>query len=240
MNDLLIPFVAIITLACSVIGTLAGFGISTLMVPVMVLIIPYQEALLLVGIIHFFGDISRMFFFRHGLRWKLLLTFGISGIIASFFGARFTSSLPAHMPIQILAIFLFLYSFYLLANQSWKFPKKTSVEVAGGAVSGFMAGLIGLGGSVRGPFLAPFNLPKEVYIFTAGALGFLIDTTRIGTYLYHGQTIPSNLLWGLLIFIPCSFIGAFFAKQFSNKIPEQRFRQFISAILFIIAIKLLI
>lgn len=240
MNDLLIPFIAIITIASSIIGTLAGFGISTIMLPIMVLIIPYQQALLIVGIISIFGDISRMIFFRQGLHWRLLLTFGISGIIASFLGARFSVLLPTDIPIRILGLFLFVYSYYLLTNQSLKLPRTKRAEVAVGGISGFLSGLIGLGGDTRGPFLAPFSLSKDVYIFTAGAIGFLIDSTRIGTYLYQGHSTSPLLLWGLFIFIPCSFIGAFFAKQFASKIPEQRFRQFASGILFIIAVKLMI
>lgn len=238
MNELLIPIIAIITLVSSIIGTLAGFGLSTIMMPIVVLLIPYKETLLLVGIIHFFSDISKMVYFRTGLRWKLLLTFGLSGIIASFIGAKFAYLLPGQLPSKILGIFLFFYSMYLLTNQSWDLPKKTATEIIGGAASGFLAGLIGIGGATRSAFLAPLNLTRDVYIFTAGAIGFLVDSTRITTYLAQGQTLPSGMIWGMLIFIPMSFLGGFIAKQYSNKIPEYRFRQFISAMLFIFAITL--
>lgn len=240
MSELLIPIIAIVTLGSSIIGTLAGFGISTIMMPVLAFLLPYQEALLLVGIVHFFGDISKMIYFRKGLRWHLLITFGLSGIIASFVGARFAYLLPGQMPTRILGIFLFIYSVYLLTNQSWKLPKKTGTEIVGGAISGFLAGLVGIGGATRSAFLAPFNLTKEVYIFTAGAIGFLVDSTRITTYLAQGQTLSTQLLLGMIIFIPMSFLGGFIAKQFANKIPENRFRQFISAMIFFLSITLII
>ena len=42
----------LITLAASIVGTLAGFGISTVMVPVLVMFLPLKEALLLVAVVH--------------------------------------------------------------------------------------------------------------------------------------------------------------------------------------------
>ena len=74
-----IALIALLTFVGSLVGTLTGFGTSTVMVPVLVMFYPLPQALLLVGIIHWFGDIWKMLLFRSGVRWRLVLLFGVPG-----------------------------------------------------------------------------------------------------------------------------------------------------------------
>jgi len=57
--------IAAITFIAAVFGTGTGFGISTIMVPVILFFYPLPAALLFVGIIHFTGDIWKVLFFKH-------------------------------------------------------------------------------------------------------------------------------------------------------------------------------
>jgi len=57
---------------------------------------------------------------------------------------------------------------------------------------------------------------------------------------WSGTTLPNKLWWGLLIFVPFSFIGAQLAKKIIDKIPQNRFRMVIAIFLFLVGIKLLI
>ena len=51
-------------------------------------------------------------------------------------------------------------------------PQTNATALTGGALYGMSAGIFfGVGGAVRGAFLVTYDLPKEVYIFTAGAIG---------------------------------------------------------------------
>ena len=82
-----IVFLSVVVFIASAIGTLTGFGVSTVMLPVAMLFYPYQEALMFVGIIHWFGNIWKLVLFRQSIQWKLILCFGIPGIGASYLGA---------------------------------------------------------------------------------------------------------------------------------------------------------
>ena len=55
----------------SAVGTVSGFGVSTLMVPVMLFFLPYPETLLFVGLVHWFSDVIAGF--ALGLFWMTLL-----------------------------------------------------------------------------------------------------------------------------------------------------------------------
>jgi uncharacterized membrane protein YfcA len=103
-----------------------------------------------------------------------------------------------------------------------------------------LAGLFGMGGAVRGLFLTSFDLPKAVYIATAGAIALTIDTTRLTTYFAKGARLPNLLLWGLLLFIPASFLGAKIAQRIVGKIRQKHFRQVVAVFLFLVGIKLLL
>lgn len=235
-QELLLVFV---TLAASLVGTASGFGTSTIMIPVLSLSMPLPAALLFVGVIHLCGDVWKVILFRRGLIWRLVLGFGLSGIIASYFGATF-SLYAAAMPLKkALGVFLILYVVFLFVKRDWALPKTHGTAVCGGLLSGFFAGFFGVGGAVRGAFLAAYDLPKDVYVFTSGVIALFIDLTRVYRYVSGGTRIEGDLLHALLLCIPVSFIGAWLAKRFLQKLPQRSFRFLVGLFLALVGLVLL-
>ncbi len=230
----------VLIFVASGVGTSSGFGTSTVMIPVMTLFLPLPITLLFVGIIHLCGDIWKVLLFKRGFEWKLVLGFGISGIVASFLGASLSLHAQALPLKRILGAFLILYVVYLLVKREWSLPKTHATAVFGGSLSGLFAGFFGIGGAVRGAFLMAFNLPKEVYIFTSGLIALFIDVTRISRYIWGGTRLEQNLLLALLAGIPFSFIGAYLAKRFLDRLPQKMFRVFVSFFVALVGAKLLI
>ncbi len=235
-----IALLSIVVVAAGFVGTLTGFGTSTIMVPVMLLYYPMPQTLLFVGIIHWFGDIWKIVFFKKGFDFKLILCFGIPGIAASYLGAFLVFEINTALLSRLLGGFLILYVVYIYLKPSFKIKENPVTAVIGGTGSGFLAGIFGMGGAVRGLFLSAFNLPKETYIATAGAIALFIDTTRNITYYKQGSRLETLLFWGMLLFIPTSFVGAKLAKMVVNKIPQKYFRIVVVTFLFLIGLKLLI
>ena len=232
--------ICLLTLIAAGVGTATGFGTSTIMIPVLILFVPLPVSLLFVGIIHLCGDIWKVLLFKRGLDWKLILCFGISGIITSFLGA----SLSFHaeeLPLKnILGAFLILYVIFLFVKRQWALPKTSGTAVCGGLLSGLFAGFFGVGGAIRGAFLTAYNLPKEVYIFTSGLIALFIDVTRVSRYIWGGTHLEENLLPALIACIPISFLGAYAAKKFLDKLPQRYFRIFVGIFLALVGMKLLI
>lgn len=235
-----IPILTVVVIVASCVGTITGFGTSTIMVPALLLYYPAPQTLLFVGIIHWFGDIWKLLLFRKGFQWKLILSFGIPGVAATFLGALLVFKLSPLVLSKILGTFLIVYVVYLFAKGSFRIKRSLLAGVCGGALSGFLAGVFGIGGAVRGLFLMAFDLPKAVYIATAGAIALFIDTTRLTTYFLKGARIEELLLWGLLLFIPASFLGAKIAQRIVEKIPQQYFRKIVAVFLLLVGIKLIL
>jgi uncharacterized protein len=237
---MIIVILTIVTVISGAIGTLTGFGISTLMVPVVLIFFPLPQTLLLVGVIHWFGNIWKMVLFKKGINWKIILAFGVPGVIASFFGAQIVLTTPEHVLLRVLGGLLMVYAIALLYKQKLRVPKSHPVAVTGGALSGLMAGIFGIGGAIRSAFLAAFNLEKSVYIATSGAIGLAIDSTRIVTYVASGIRLERDVLISLLVLIPASFVGATLAKRISLGMPKGKFRNVVLIFLLLIGMKLLI
>lgn len=228
------------TFIASTIGTTTSFGTSTFMVPVLGFFYPFGVTLLFTGVIHWFGNIWKMLFFRGGRQWKLVFLFGIPGIVASYLGAKLIPDLPEVLLSRLLGVFFILYVIFLFKNQDWKISANKPTAVIGGLLSGFSSGIFGVGGAIRAAFLAAFNLKKEVFIFTAGAIGIFIDSGRVVKYVLDGVRLENGLLLALALAVPMSFLGGLVGKKITNKIPQKSFRAVIAVALFLMAVKYVI
>ncbi len=232
--------VAFLTVLASGVGTLTGFGTSTILVPALLIIFPLPKTLLLVGVIHWFGNVWKVWLFRSSLQWKILLAFGVPGIAASIAGASLVIRAPQTRMTNIMGFFLVGYALFLILKPNFKLRQNILIASSGGALSGFMAGIFGIGGAVRSAFLSLFDLPREIYIFTAGAIALAIDSARLATYWAEGARLETLLLGGLLLFVPASFLGAKIAQRLAAGIPQKRFRPIVMAFLFLVGIRLLL
>ena len=235
-----IAYITILVLIASMVGTMTGFGTSTIMVPIFLLFSPLPQTLLFVGIIHWFGDLWKILLFKKGLNWKLILGFGIPGIIASCIGASLTFQISERILMKVLGGFLLAYVIFLFLKPGFRLAKNEKIMITGGALSGFFAGIFGVGGAIRATFLTAFDLPKAVYLATAGSIALLVDSTRIITYIRGGTRLEPMLLWGMVVFIPISFLGAKIAKRIVTHIPQKSFRLFITIFLALIGLYFLI
>ena len=141
-------------------ATLAGFGSSTLLIPVAMHSMDVKTAIFLVACFHLFNNIFKVKLFWKKIDFKTFLLFGIPSIIFAFGGAYLVSVIPVNTIMIAVAIFLIVFSLYSLLNPKFALKKTRTNAVVGGSTSGLLAGLMGLGGAIRSTFLISFNLPN--------------------------------------------------------------------------------
>jgi uncharacterized membrane protein YfcA len=226
-------FLAIALLA-EIIGTVVGFGSSTIALPLALLFFDFGTALVLVAFLHIFGNLSRVGFFRYGLDPRLLLRFGLPSVLATIVGALLVVRTPPEVLKGILGLFLMVYVLV-----SWRrtlnFHPTLGTAVTGGAVSGFFAGLIGTGGALRGAFLTAFNLPRETYIATAAAIALLVDLTRLPLYLREGFLEPRFYALIPALFV-VAILGSYVGRSLVRHIAQMYFRRVVLLALFLIGV----
>jgi hypothetical protein len=219
-----------------VIGTIAGFGSSTIFLPLALFFVDFKTALILVAFFHIFGNLGRITFFRQGLDKRLLLIFGVPSVLLTFLGALLVNYAPSDLLKLVLGIFLLIFSITSIIKPDFKFNPSKKNAVIGGSISGFLAGLIGTGGAIRGAFLAAFNLRKNVYIATAAAIALAVDVTRIPVYLGSGFLEPQFYSSIPLLFI-IAIAGSYLGKKIVDKIPQTIFRKVVLVAITLIGLK---
>src|SRR3989344_8510614 len=140
-----------------VIGTVAGFGSSTIFLPLALFFVDFKTALVIVAFFHIVGNLGRITFFRHGLDKKLIFLFGVPSVILTIAGALLVNHAPQELLKLLLGVFLLLFSIAALVKPGFTFKPEPRNAVIGGGLSGFLAGLIGTGGALRGAFLTSFG-----------------------------------------------------------------------------------
>ncbi len=219
-----------------IVGTMAGFGSSTIFLPLALFFVDFRIALILVALFHMSGNIGRLAFFRQGFEGKLAIAFGVPSVLLTAVGALSVNYLPQELLKLMLGIFLMLFSVASFLRPELRLRASDSNAVLGGSLSGFLAGLIGTGGAIRGAFLTAFRLPKEKYVATAAVVSLAVDFTRIPVYFASGFLEERFYYFIPLLFI-VAIAGSFVGKKLVDRIEQKTFRRLVLAAIGIVSLK---
>ena len=236
LEDILFFVVAFIS---EVIGAIAGFGSSTIFLPLALFFVDFETALILVAISHIFGNLGRINFFRHGIDKKIIATFGIPSILFSLLGASIVGILSQDILKVILGAFLIIISALFLVKPSLKVPTNRNIVIAGGGISGLITGLVGTGGALRATFLTGFNLEKTKYIATAAVIALGTDATRIPLYLSQGFLLQ-HYYYYIPILAATAIGGSYIGKKIVGKIDQNIFRKIVLIAIILVRINFII
>ncbi|HEX5904915.1 MAG TPA: sulfite exporter TauE/SafE family protein [Candidatus Nitrosocosmicus sp.] len=236
LEDILFFVVAFIS---EVIGAIAGFGSSTIFLPLALFFVDFETALILVAISHIFGNLGRINFFRHGIDKKIIATFGIPSILFSLLGASIVGILSQDILKVILGAFLIIISALFLVKPSLKVPTNRNIVIAGGGISGLITGLVGTGGALRATFLTGFNLEKTKYIATAAVIALGTDATRIPLYLSQGFLLQ-HYYYYIPILAATAIGGSYIGKKIVGKIDQNIFRKIVLIAIILVSINFII
>lgn len=227
-----------VALGAEIIGTIAGFGSATILVPVATAFFDIKTAIALVGFFHFFGQLIDGFLFRKYIIWKIGILFAILGVLCSFIGALLIAYVSSRLIEIGLGVFLTLYSLFSLLGKKIIFPPGNAPLILAGGLIGFIAGVFGTAGALRTAALSTLNLKKEHFLGTSFAIAFLVDLTRISVY-YGSGMLTLDYYWWFSIF-GVAFVGSMIGKKIVFKIPGPVFYRFIYGALFLAGVKFLI
>ena len=226
-------------LIAEIIGTMAGFGSSTIFLPLALLFVDIKTAIVLVAIFHLFGNLSRIIFFRQGFDKRMILQFGVPSVLLSLLGAFLIGVLPQPILKLILGIFLITTSASFLIKPGLKIPANTSTFIAGGGATGFITALVGTGGALRATLLQGFNIEKVKYIATAATIALATDATRIPVYLSQGFLTEQYYLY-LPILFGTALVGSFIGRKIVRRIDQEKFRKIVLVAIILVSIKFII
>ncbi len=225
----------VLLLVAEVLGTIGGFGSSMLVMPIASFFLPFDQALGLTALFHVFSNAAKILLFRDGLHKRLLLTMGLPAVIGVVIGARLTAFLPGATMELALSISLVLLAALLLAMPVLRVRSSTRNAAIGGGASGFIAGLVGTGGAIRGLVLAAFDLEKNAFISTSAWIDLGVDLSR--TAVYAGQGYLTDRVW---TFLPgmavVSLTGTWLGRWVLGRVSQERFRRIVLFLVIAVAL----
>lgn len=229
----------LLALIAEVIGTISGFGSSVFFVPVAAYFFDFHSVLGITALFHVFSNLSKIYFFKRGVNWKIVLYLGIPAILFVSFGAYLSKFFDSTLLEVILAFFLIGFSILFLLAQNFIINPTHTNSIIGGSISGFVAGLLGTGGAIRGMTLAAFNLNKDVFIATSAFIDFGVDLSRGVIYFSNGFMHWHDMKY-VLILIVVSIVGTYIGKMVLDKVSETTFKRIVLFVILGIGITTLI
>lgn len=213
----------VLALLCEVIGTVSGFGSSILFVPLASMFFEFKYVLGITAVFHVFSNLSKIYFFHKGIDKKILLQLGIPAVLFVALGAFLTTFINQKKLELAMNIMLLLLSVYLVFNINKKLKMSNKNLVVGGVASGFLAGLVGTGGAIRGLVLASFSLEKNVFLATSALIDLGVDSTRAVIYINNGF-FKKEFLITIPFLITVSILGTWIGKRILAHVNEILFR----------------
>jgi uncharacterized membrane protein YfcA len=233
----------------------SGFGLGTLLMPVMAIFFPIDIAILLTAWVHLANNLIKFGFYYKSISWKILLRFAPTAIIGAYLGSHLLQQIEKmNSPLSIpswhieTSIFQMILGFLLgvFAIIEWlpkekRFNFPTSVLPIGGAISGFFGGLSGHQGALRSAFLIRAELSKEVLIGTGIVIATCIDVTRIYQYLGNqSYTVLQTNASILISATAVAFLGVFLAQRWIQKVTIAWLQKSIAFFLIIFSVAMML
>lgn len=223
MGDNLVYFV-LLALVAEVLGTVGGFGSSLFFVPIAGFFFDFHSVLGITALFHVSSNLSKIALFRKSVDRRIIIAMGVPAVLCVIVGALASKYVATRQLELALSVFLIVLSVVLLLKKDLKLAPTVGLSVAGGGISGFLAGLVGTGGAVRGIVLASFGLSAEVFIVTSAMIDMAIDSSRAVVYYFNGF-VHKDDMYLIPILLAVSIAGTYGGKLLLKFIPEQWFRR---------------
>jgi len=224
LSNFTIAVFLFLAILAEILGTVGGFGSSIYFVPLAEYFLDFQTVLGITALFHVSSNLTKIGLFRKGIDPRILIYLGIPAVLFVILGAalsRYVKKETFELSISILLVILGL---ALLLFRNLKLNINPVNSITGGALSGFVAGLMGTGGAIRGLVLSAFQLEKEVYIASSAIIDLGVDVSRSVVYVMNGY-VHNDILYLVPLLILVSLIGTYLGKLILNRIPSERFQK---------------
>lgn len=231
--------VLVVGVIAGAIAAIAGFGIGSLLTPILSLSLGTKLAVAVVSFPHFIATGVRFWMLRTHVDKKILLYFGLTSVIGGLTGALLHTIFGNPALTVIFGGILCFAGFMGATNLSDKLRLHGATAWIAGAVSGFLGGLVGNQGGIRSAAMLGFNVPKESFVATATAVALIVDVARMPVYLWgEWEAILANGKWIALATVG-TLAGTFVGTKLLRRLPEQTFRRIVYYLILLLGVFML-
>ena len=231
MIEFILLFIA--AFAAAAISGAAGFGGALLLLPLLVSTVCVAQAVPLLTVAQFIGNLSRVGFGYRQIHWKPVAFFLLGAIPLSIVGALSFVQMPKDLVTRAIGaailVFVALKYFGVL-----KFKGGPTLLVTGGGVAGFLSGMVGSAGPLGAAIFLSLGLPPVAYIASEATTALAMHGVK--TVVYQKYIPLDRELWFLAALMGGAMIlGTWSAKRIIERMPRATFQRFVAVLLAIIA-----
>jgi uncharacterized protein len=233
-------FFAIVSFVSGAIASIAGFGIGSLLTPLLATKTGIGLAVAGVSIIHLVGTVLRFFVLRKHLSRSVFISFGLTSAVGGLAGALLHNVLQNVALTIVFGLLLVAAGLSGLTGVSERIRIKGVAIWLAGAASGLFGGLVGNQGGIRSAAMLSFKLERDQFVATATGIALMVDVARVPVYL----TTQWHSLVGVRVLIAVGIIGVVLGtlagKRVLERLPQNAFKKTVAAIILAIGILVLV
>lgn len=213
------------------IASITGFGIGSVLTPLLAISVGTRLAVAAISIPHFFATVLRFWRLRSFVDKAVLVRFGIPSAAGGLTGALLHNVAANRALGVVFGLLLVFVGVSELSGLSRRMRFGNAMGLVAGAVSGFFGGLVGNQGGIRSAALLGFDMDKQAFVATATATGVIVDAARMPAYfLTQGRQI-SAIRVIVIIATLGAIIGTVFGERVLRRLPERLFRRIVAVLI---------
>jgi uncharacterized protein len=226
--------------AAGAIAAVSGFGIGSVLTPVVSTQIDTRLAVAIVSIPHFTGTLLRFVRMRRHMNRSVALTFGAASAIGGLGGAVLNAYASGPILGYVFGALLVFAGLSGITGFAERMELKGPWRWVGGFASAAFGGLVGNQGGIRSAAMLGFGMSKESFVATATAIALVVDLARVPVYLVtQGEGIFQS--WIILIIAAVGVVaGTFAGARLLDRIAERSFKRVVSLLVLGLGIFMLI
>lgn len=231
--------VALVGILAAGIASIAGFGIGSLLTPLVAAQYGMKTAVAAIAVPHVIATALRFWKLRRDVDRRVLLGFGAMNAAGSLVGALihvWVNNPILSIVLGILLVFAGITGVLGYAEKM-RFGKRTAWIA--GAVSGAFGGLVGNQGGIRSAAMFGLGVKGPAFVATATAISVAVDLVRMPVYFATEWKSIVQAWPAVIAGIVGVVIGTIIGARILRHIPENIFRRVVAAILLVVGTYLL-
>jgi len=219
--------VAIVGILSGATATVVGFGIGSLMTPLLAIEFGTTTAVALVTVPHAAATAVRCWRLRAHVDRTVLVRFGLLSAAGALAGALIYTRVGPGPLTRVLGGLLVLTAVAQLTAWTSRRQARGPVVAVFGLLSGFFGGIAGNQGGLRSAALTAFGLSPLAFVATATAIGLLVDAARTPIYVWHSGAVLRTLWVPIIVAAVGVLIGTFVGERMLLGLSPRRFGQIV-------------
>lgn len=231
--------VGIVAALAAGIASVAGFGIGSLLTPLLASQYDMKTAVAAVTIPHVIATGLRFWKLRKHVDSQVLLGFGLMNAGGALVGALLHTRVTGPVLGIVLGVLLVFAGGLGVLGYADKLRFGQKTAWIAGAMSGGFGGLVGNQGGIRSAAMLGLGIEGPAFVATATAIGLAVDAVRMPIY-FATESARILAIWpAVLAGVVGVVLGTLVGAAVLRRIPRGLFRRVVSVVLLAVGIFLL-